>query len=97
MTHTKTGRALKEELRSRMHQSIPEQGQWLFRVITGYFAYHAVPTNITSLGSFRSVVVSLWRRTSRVSQALGQHLQLVGSGSPAGVEAHGFVGSPIGP
>lgn len=58
-------RELKEELRRRMHQPIPEQGQWLSRVVTGYFAYHAVPTNITSLGSFRSVVVSLWRRTLR--------------------------------
>jgi len=48
-----------------MHQPIPEQGQWLCRVVTGYFAYHAVPTNITSLGSFRSVVVSLRRRTLR--------------------------------
>jgi hypothetical protein len=58
-------RELKEELRRRMHQPIPEQGQWLFRVVTGYFAYHAVPTNITSLGSFRSEVVSLWRTLCR--------------------------------
>ena len=32
-------------LRRRMHQSIPEQGHWLRQVVTGYFAYHAVPTN----------------------------------------------------
>ena len=27
------------ELRHRMHQSIPEQGNWLKQVVTGYFAY----------------------------------------------------------
>jgi len=37
--------AIKEELRRRMHQSIPEQGQWLRQVVGGFFAYHAVPTN----------------------------------------------------
>ena len=28
-----------------MHQPIPEQGTWLTQVVTGFFAYHAVPTN----------------------------------------------------
>jgi len=37
-------REVKEEFRRRMHQSIPEQGRWLKQVVTGYFAYHAVPT-----------------------------------------------------
>ena len=36
---------IKEELRRRMHQPIPEQGTWLAQVVRGYFAYHAVPTN----------------------------------------------------
>ena len=38
-------REIKEELRRRMHQPIPQQGQWLRQVATGFFAYHAVPTN----------------------------------------------------
>src|SRR5205809_3461323 len=38
-------RAIKQELRRRMHQSIPEQGKWLKQVVNGYFNYHAVPTN----------------------------------------------------
>src|SRR5215208_3552373 len=38
-------KAIKEELRRRMHQPIPRQGQWLRQVVTGYYAYHAVPTN----------------------------------------------------
>ena len=40
------------ELRQRMHQSIPAQGTWLKQVVTGYFAYHAVPTNWAALGPF---------------------------------------------
>src|SRR5437867_2849660 len=55
-------RAIKEELRRRMHESIPRQGQWLGQVVRGYFAYHAVPTNIASLSAFRYHVEHLWRR-----------------------------------
>src|SRR6516162_3508289 len=33
---------VKQELRKRMHQPIPEQGRWLAQVVRGYFAYHAV-------------------------------------------------------
>ena len=55
-------RAIKAELRRRMHEPIPQQGQWLRQVVRGYFAYHAVPTNIASLSAFRQHVVDLWRR-----------------------------------
>jgi RNA-directed DNA polymerase len=54
---------VKEELRRRMHQAIPEQGQWLKQVVSGFFAYHAVPTNSRAIGAFRYHVVDLWRRT----------------------------------
>jgi len=36
---------IKEELRRRMHQPIPIQGDWLKQVVSGFNAYHAVPTN----------------------------------------------------
>ena len=58
-------REVKDELRRRMHHSIPEQGHWLKQVVTGYFAYHAVPTNIRALMAFRHHVTDLWRRTLR--------------------------------
>ena len=48
-----------------MHHSIPEQGHWLKQVVTGYFAYHAVPTNIRALRAFRFHVTDLWRRALR--------------------------------
>jgi hypothetical protein len=41
---------IKGELRRRMHQPIPEQGKWLRQVVTGFFAYHAVPTNFGHSG-----------------------------------------------
>ena len=53
---------IKGELRRRMHQPIPEQGKWLMQVVTGYFRYHAVPTNIRALSKFRDGVALRWRR-----------------------------------
>jgi len=58
-------REIKEQLRSRMHDAIPEQGRWLKAVVTGFFAYHAVPTNSRALGAFRYHVTKLWLRTLR--------------------------------
>src|SRR3979490_3418250 len=63
---------IKEEMRRRMHQSIPEQGRWLVQVVRGYFAYHAVPTNSAAIGAFRHHVGDLWRCSlSRRSQRGG--------------------------
>ena len=56
---------IKRTLRKRMHATIPEHGKWLKSVVTGYFAYHAVPTNIRALGRFRYHVMRLWLRTLR--------------------------------
>ena len=56
---------IKEELRRRKHQAIPEQGRWLAQVVRGYFAYHAVPTNSSALSAFRHHSKRLWLRTLR--------------------------------
>ena len=56
---------IKKELRRRMHQPIPEQGQWLALVVKGYFVYHAVPTNGPTLGTFLQHIMRLWLRTLR--------------------------------
>jgi RNA-directed DNA polymerase len=58
-------REVKEEMRQRMHHPIPEQGRWLKQVVTGFFAYHAVPTNGAALSAFRYHVTDLWRRSLR--------------------------------
>ncbi len=56
---------VKEAIRKRMHCSIPEQGAWLGSVVRGYFAYHAVPTNIRALETFRTQVVRYWLKSLR--------------------------------
>ena len=56
---------VKDELRRRMHLPIPEQGKWLQQVTTGFFAYHAVPTNFHALAAFREHIADLWRRALR--------------------------------
>src|SRR5207342_1481454 len=55
-------RMMKEAMRRRMHQSIPEQGSWLRQVVRGYFNYHAVPTNFDALKVFRAEITKRWRR-----------------------------------
>ena len=56
---------LKAELSRRWHEPIPKQGQWLKQVVTGWFNYHAVPTNGPALCAFRDHVVELWLRALR--------------------------------
>ena len=58
-------REVKAALRRRTHASIPAQGRWLQAVVTGYYAYHAVPTNHRALGAFRHHVIDLWRQALR--------------------------------
>ncbi|WP_018237568.1 reverse transcriptase domain-containing protein [Ensifer sp. BR816] len=65
---------LKAELRRRMHWPTPEQGKWLRQVMTGHYAYFAVPTNIRALTAFRLCVTNLWRRTL---ERRGQRSRLV--------------------
>jgi len=55
-------REIKEELQRRRHQPIPETGKWLAQVVSGYFGYHAVPTNGSAMSAFRYHVIVLWHR-----------------------------------
>jgi RNA-directed DNA polymerase len=50
---------VKEQLRRRRHQPIPEQGKSLRQVVTGHFVYYAVPTNSRALSAFRQHVTDL--------------------------------------
>jgi RNA-directed DNA polymerase len=56
-------REIKDTLRSKMHLPVAEQGSWLGQVVRGYFAYHAVPSNLRSLVAFHNHVINLWQRT----------------------------------
>lgn len=56
---------VKENLMQRQHQPIAKQGRYLRSVVGGYFRYHAVPTNIRALKTFRTEVERTWRKTLR--------------------------------
>ena len=58
-------RQVKETLRRMMHLPIPEQGQYLARVLNGFFNYFAVPTNSRAINSFYRHVGWYWFRTLR--------------------------------
>jgi RNA-directed DNA polymerase len=58
-------RAVKEELRTRMHQPVKDQGLWLRSVLLGYYAYHAVPGNWERIGEFRTQIARIWYKTLR--------------------------------
>lgn len=57
--------AISARLKLHRHKPIPVQGAWLRRVIQGYFGYHAIPTNLRRLGSFRTQVIRAWHRSLR--------------------------------
>ncbi|HEY3618280.1 MAG TPA: group II intron reverse transcriptase/maturase [Candidatus Sulfotelmatobacter sp.] len=53
-------KAIKFELRGRMHDRPCEVGEWLRKVVNGYYQYHAVPGNNRQLSTFRQRVIRLW-------------------------------------
>ena len=60
------------DIRRCMIQPIPILGKWLGSVVRGYFNYHAVPTNIRALATFRDEITRRWlrilcRRSQRTS------------------------------
>jgi len=56
---------IRNELKRRMHQSVPELGRWLASVVRGHMAYYAVPGNAQAVGAFRTQVTRHWLKTLR--------------------------------
>jgi RNA-directed DNA polymerase len=56
---------IKEALLRRRHQPISKQGDWLRQVVSGFFAYHAVPTNGPAISAFRYRVITFWHTALR--------------------------------
>ena len=54
-------RAIKAELVRRKHAPSAQVGEWLKKVVHGYYQYHAVPGNLSQLNIFRHRVRRLWR------------------------------------
>jgi RNA-directed DNA polymerase len=58
-------KAVKDQLRQRMHEPIPEQGRWLAAVVRGHMNYYAVPGNLQAVAAFRDQVARHWLKTLR--------------------------------
>jgi len=56
-------RQIRQELYRRMHDPVPQTGEWLKSVVQGYFNYYAVPGNLDSLAVFRDRLLRLWWQT----------------------------------
>ena len=52
---------LKAALRRRMHEPTSLVGEWLQKVVLGYYQYHAVPGNLDRLALFQYRLRRLWR------------------------------------
>jgi len=55
-------KAIRLELRRRMHDPLQEQGQWLRAVVDGHIRYYGVPGNRHALWSFQIQVARSWHR-----------------------------------
>jgi group II intron reverse transcriptase/maturase len=58
-------KALKEQLRARMHASVPAIGAWLTRVLSGHYRYFGVPGNSDAMHHYRDRLSRLWYATLR--------------------------------
>lgn len=51
---------MRAELRRRLHEPIPEVGQWLASVLIGHFRYYGITGNFAALSRFHHEVVRMW-------------------------------------
>jgi RNA-directed DNA polymerase len=58
-------KALKQELRLRLHEPLATVGRWLKTVVQGHYRYYGVPRNGSSLNGFRRALIRLWYQTLR--------------------------------
>jgi hypothetical protein len=56
---------VKDQLKRRRHQPIPEQGRWLASVVRGHLAYYAVPGNTDAVAAFRTQATRHWYKALR--------------------------------
>jgi hypothetical protein len=66
-------KAVKAELKRRMHDPIPEVGKYLRAVVLGHLRYYGVPMNGPSLGAFRGALGRVWWLVLR-RRSQGNHL-----------------------
>ena len=57
--------AIRQTLKRRRHEPVAQVGQWLNRVLRGYYQYHAIPGNMQRLNSLRFEVERAWLQSLR--------------------------------
>jgi len=55
-------KAIREEMKHRMHAPLREQHRWLRQVLNGHYQYFGVIFNYRSLRVFKACVVKDWRK-----------------------------------
>ena len=53
---------IKQSLRRRMHDPIPETGKWLKQVLKGHYNYYNVPRNLQCLKQLRYNITLIWKK-----------------------------------
>src|SRR5271156_3860077 len=66
-------KAVKAELKARLHDPIPEVGKYLRAVVLGHVRYYGVPMNGPAICAFRRAVGQVWWRVLR-RRSQGNHL-----------------------
>jgi RNA-directed DNA polymerase len=56
---------VKDQIKQRRHDPIPDQGRWLGSVVRGHLAYYAVPGNSQAIRAFRTQVARHWCKALR--------------------------------
>jgi group II intron reverse transcriptase/maturase len=88
---------VRKTLLEHLHDPIPNLGQWLKKVVQGYFNYHAVPGNQAALKKFRLEVIRHWlfvlRRRSQKHRMTWKRFQcLIRRWIPNATILHPFPG-----
>jgi group II intron reverse transcriptase/maturase len=56
---------VRDQVKQRRHEPIPDQGRWLGSVVRGHLAYYAVPGNSHAIRAFRTQVARHWCKALR--------------------------------
>lgn len=88
-------RAIKVELRRRMHDTVPELGHYLGSVVAGHVRYYGVPLNSRAINAFRFAIGRLWkmsleRRSQRTRISWDRMTRLIARWLPPARICHPF-------
>ena len=94
-------KAVNLELQQRRHQPIPEQGSYIYALVSGHVNYYGVPFNSRAIQAFRYAVIQLWykwlnRRSQRTSVTWERMQRFIGGWVPPAVVCHPYPSERFG-